>query len=180
MQRPLRLKLSYTLSPALKQVPLHVRKLWCMPSRQTCQQWITPTVFSEQKEDGPKTISLFCAFVHNKEIQAMNHQYRHKNATTNILSFPAPRLASPQKECCLLGELLLAPDIIYHEAQVQEKNLEGHWAHLIIHGTLHLLGYDHLISRDADIMENKEIALLHAFGYANPYTPSPTNRRASF
>ena len=107
-------------------------------------------------------------FLDKEEAEAYNRQYRDKDYATNILSFPY------ENEFCsgrpiLQGDLLLCPQIVEKEAAEQQKNLDAHYAHLIIHGVLHLIGYDHEEENTANQMESLEITLLHQLGYQNPY-----------
>ena len=98
------------------------------------------------------------------EGRALNHDYRGKDYATNVLSFPyesEPRLA---------GDLVICPDVVAREAAEQGKTLEAHYAHLVVHGMLHLQGYDHETSEeDAETMETEESKILLALGYADPY-----------
>ncbi len=108
-------------------------------------------------------------FVKEGESQTLNAQFRNKNAPTNILSFPY--LCTRKK---LEGDLLLCPFVIEKEAQEQGKSLFAHYAHLIIHGVLHLKGLDHENEADAQIMEALEIHFLKQLGINNPYFPRST------
>ena len=86
---------------------------------------------------------------------------------TNILSFPFE--APPGMELNLLGDLVIAAPVVQREAREQGKTETAHWAHMIVHGTLHLLGYDHLKPAEAEDMEAREIRILQQLGYSNPY-----------
>ncbi len=101
------------------------------------------------------------------EIQLLNKQYRQKNKPTNILSFPAEQHEFLDYAC--LGDLVICAEIVKDEAEVQNKQLAHHWAHLIIHGMLHLQGYDHLEMTEAKNMESLEIKILKTLGVDNPY-----------
>jgi len=98
---------------------------------------------------------------------ALNQQYREKNYATNVLSFPSdlPEDFDPP----LLGDLALCAAVIEREAHEQRKPVLAHWAHMVVHGCLHLVGFDHIDDDDADQMEAREITILHALGFANPY-----------
>ena len=101
------------------------------------------------------------------EIQELNHRYRHQNKATNVLSFPAdlpPELGIP-----LLGDVVVCAAVVAREAQQQEKSLEAHWAHMVVHGILHLLGYDHISEVQAQQMEALESGILLNLGYTDPY-----------
>lgn len=99
------------------------------------------------------------------ESRKLNAQYRGKDYATNVLSFPAPPIAS----AVALGDLVICPPVLRAEAREQRKTLRAHWAHLIVHGVLHLIGYDHEWDDDARRMERREIAVLRRLGFTNPY-----------
>ena len=104
------------------------------------------------------------------ESRRLNARYRGKDKPTNVLSFPAVELpAGPERP---LGDLVICPDVLRVEAREQRKSLRAHWAHLVVHGTLHLVGYDHEDPYDADRMERREIAVLRRLGFPNPYRSS--------
>ncbi|MFI5012918.1 MAG: rRNA maturation RNase YbeY [Hyphomicrobiales bacterium] len=101
-------------------------------------------------------------------ISALNRRWRDKNAPTNVLSFPAP--PHPVSEApCFLGDLVLAFETIEREAKAQGKSIDDHTAHLVVHGLLHLLGYDHASDSEAEGMETLETAILSTIGIADPY-----------
>ena len=105
--------------------------------------------------------------VDEQESAELNEQYRHKSGPTNILSFPVDL---PEGiELNLLGDLVICAPVLEKEALEQEKLLAHHWAHIIVHGVLHLLGYDHIDETQAELMENKEIAILNKLNINNPY-----------
>jgi|ERR1700733_5070115 probable rRNA maturation factor len=99
----------------------------------------------------------------------LNAHFRGKDRPTNVLSFPAPRFAAAGKGLRPLGDLVICARLLRREARVQGKSLRAHWAHLVVHGALHLIGYDHERARDARRMERREIAVLRRLGFANPY-----------
>ena len=106
-------------------------------------------------------------FVDEAEGQALNRDYRGKDYATNVLSFPY------ESEPVVCGDLVICSPVVEREAKEQDKSLEAHIAHLIVHGMLHLQGYDHETSKaDARRMENHERAILLALGYADPYSAS--------
>ena len=96
-----------------------------------------------------------------------NTRYRDKHADTNVLSFPVD--ADLQHRTGLLGDLILCDEVINREAAEQAKPREHHWAHITIHGVLHLLGYDHIDEDEAEIMEALEIQKLDGLAIPNPY-----------
>jgi len=102
-----------------------------------------------------------------QRMRVMNRRYRGKDKPTNVLSFPAA--PSPGVRPKPLGDVLICPAVLRREADAQGKSEQAHWAHLVVHGTLHLVGYDHEEDADAARMERREIAVLKKLGFANPY-----------
>lgn len=102
-----------------------------------------------------------------EEMTQLNHTYRKKNKPTNVLAFPQQIPSMITMDCPLLGDVVICPQVLASETN--EHDLQAHWAHIVIHGVLHLLGYDHILPADAHIMEEQEIKLLAQFGYDNPY-----------
>ena len=105
--------------------------------------------------------------VNEVESTALNETYRHKQGPTNVLSFPFE--APPGAESALLGDIVICAPVVLREAFSQEKPVEAHWAHLVAHGVLHLLGYDHQHEPHAEAMEALEIRILAGLGYPVPY-----------
>ena len=103
--------------------------------------------------------------------RALNRTWRGKDASTNVLAFPAadPAVPLPAGAPLLLGDVVLAFETVRHEASEQQKPLADHLRHLVVHGVLHLLGYDHTGEADAAAMEAREIAILAELGVPNPY-----------
>ncbi|MEQ1704976.1 MAG: rRNA maturation RNase YbeY [Rickettsiales bacterium] len=103
-------------------------------------------------------------------VKELNSQYRGKNKPTNVLSFPASSPATDDRQLTTdLGDIVLALETIENEAREQEKTFRNHAFHLLIHGFLHLLGYDHIHGKQAEIMEKLEIKILKKLGISNPY-----------
>ncbi len=104
------------------------------------------------------------------ESRRLNQRYRGKDRPTNVLSFPVgepfPAAADGPRP---LGDLVICAQIVRDEARTQGKDLRAHWAHLVVHGALHLIGYDHEREPDSRRMERREIAVLRRLGFANPY-----------
>lgn len=103
------------------------------------------------------------------ESAALNAGYRQRSGPTNVLSFPFETPPGVVLDAELLGDLVLCAPLVVREAGEQRKPEAAHWAHLTVHGTLHLLGYDHLDDAEAEAMEALEIRILAALGYPNPY-----------
>ncbi len=132
-----------------------------LPVQQDFETWVNAALV--QKFDNlEQTIRL----VGEAESRALNSQYRAKNAPTNVLSFTVEN-DYLDYEC--LGDLVICAPIVEQEAQQQGKPLPAHWAHMVIHGMLHLQGYDHQNGAEADEMEALETKILSTLGYTNPY-----------
>jgi probable rRNA maturation factor len=99
--------------------------------------------------------------------RALNARYRHRDRPTNVLSFPAS--AAARRQSGLLGDLVICPALLRTEARAQGRSLAAHWAHLVVHGTLHLVGFDHERDADARRMQRREVRVLRALGFPNPY-----------
>lgn len=116
--------------------------------------------------------------VDEPEMQAMNSRFRGKDAPTNVLSFHyenTPMYAEDEyieSDLDYLGDLLVCLPVIEREAVEQGKLLAQHWAHMVVHGLLHLQGFDHIKDVEADIMEAREIEILRQLGFPNPYEPN--------
>lgn len=132
----------------------------CLPSEQDLFRFASMALKRERAE-------VVVRVVDEAESAELNGQYRQKQGSTNVLSFPFE--APPGFETDHLGDLVVCAPVVEREAQEQGKALEAHWAHLVIHGMLHLQGYDHIDERDAAVMEAEEIALMRDLGYPNPY-----------
>ncbi len=112
-------------------------------------------------------VALTLRIVSEAESQQLNHDYRKKNKPTNVLSFPFE--AAPDFSTPYLGDVVICAKVVQKEAQEQGKKLNHHWAHMVVHGCLHLLGYDHIKSRDAEEMETLEREVLAALNIPDPY-----------
>lgn len=114
-------------------------------------------------------VAVCFRLVDKQEMQKLNHTYRKKNSPTNVLSFPSEIPIELQKTFRHLGDIILCPEIINQEASEQNKTQKAHWAHMVIHGLLHLQGYDHENEKDASEMEALETNLLKKLNIENPY-----------
>jgi probable rRNA maturation factor len=133
------------------------------PSEEQIRTWVEAALNKELDE-----AELTIRIVDVNEIRELNRDYRHKDSATNVLSFPFE--APPGVELPLLGDVVICAAVVLEEALYQGKAPEAHWAHMVVHGVLHLLGYDHVSDADADVMERREIEVLAGLGYADPYT----------
>ena len=138
-----------------------------IPALDLLTNWVASAIQASglpQQDETELTIRV----VEKEESNAINLQFRHKDKPTNVLSFPfqnPPGITLP-----LLGDLIVCQEIIETEATEQQKELQAHWAHMVIHGTLHLLGYDHIEDEEALKMEALETSVLVELGFPPPYT----------
>ena len=161
-----------------------------VPDTARLQRWAQAAYLKQT----PAIVSMYIAG--SDEIQQLNRQYRDKDRPTNVLSFPmstddawpepgmAPAMEeSPvnnddedqQANMDLLGDIALCAEVIRREAEQQHKSLDAHWAHMVVHGMLHLQGYDHIDETEAEQMEQLETSILAEFGIADPYTETGTD-----
>jgi len=137
------------------------------PSLVKFQTWVN-TVTKNMPEKIPANCGEIGISIIDTETSAdLNNTYRGKKGPTNVLSFHYDAIPGVPQES--LGDLAICAEVVENEANAQHKNTESHWAHLTIHGVLHLLGYDHENDQDAELMEALEIKLLHHLNIENPY-----------
>ena len=133
-------------------------------SDEILNQWVQLTL-TKHRISGELTLR----FVQPDEMTHLNFSYRKKNKVTNVLSFPANLPKEIQLDVPLLGDVVICPVVLQEESQQLNKPLTEHWAHIVIHGVLHLLGFDHIEDDDARVMQAHEIQLLAELGFENPY-----------
>lgn len=140
-----------------------VSKAETLPSEPEFLTWLSAAI-----DGASPTAEITIRIVDEAESQQLNHDYRDKDRPTNVLSFPFQ--APPGvEEVPILGDLVICAPVVQREAAEQQKNCQAHWAHLVIHGTLHLLGYDHIEESEALIMESREKEILAALSLPDPY-----------
>lgn len=132
------------------------------PAQPLFQAWLAGAL-EGLREDAEVSIRIVDA----AESRSLNHQYRGKDKATNVLSFPAD--LPPELEIPLLGDLVICAPVVAAEALEQGKTCEAHWAHMAIHGVLHLIGYDHIDDDQAEAMEALETEILGRLGFKPPY-----------
>lgn len=133
-----------------------------LPTFNDFSQWLNKAVtpFQIQAEVTIRVVDV-------QESQQLNREYRGKDKPTNVLSFPFE--APPGMEIDLLGDLVICRQVVEQEAQEQNKPLMAHWAHMVVHGSLHLLGYDHIEDDEAEEMESLETEIMLDMGFEDPY-----------
>ena len=132
------------------------------PTKEMLSAWVG-SALREQRSNAELTIRI----VDEPESKALNERWRKVGKSTNVLSFPAGEI----NEYCtaMLGDLVVCAPVVRREARQQGKSTEAHWAHMVVHGTLHLLGYDHISNDDAREMELLEVSILKELKYSDPY-----------
>ncbi|RTE66957.1 rRNA maturation RNase YbeY [Amphritea opalescens] len=133
-----------------------------LPSEEQLTTWVTAAL-KGRLEDAELSIRI----VDPEESQTLNHQYRGKDSSTNVLSFP---FEMPEGiELDLLGDLVICAEVVAREAEEQNKPLFNHWCHMVVHGVLHLLGFDHINNAEAEEMEQLERDILASLEIPDPY-----------
>jgi probable rRNA maturation factor len=135
-----------------------------VPTGKDIRHWIKTTLSGRISQP---QVEVSVRLVDNEEMTQLNAKYRGKKGPTNVLSFPAD--LPPELELPLLGDIVICAPVVAAEAAQQGKNTTAHWAHMTVHGTLHLLGYDHIEEDDAETMEALESAILRQLDYSCPY-----------
>ena len=133
-----------------------------LPTAEQIEQWATAAVQPQSDE-----VEMTVRIVDEAESHELNLNYRGKDRPTNVLSFPFE--CPDEVELPLLGDLVICRQVVEREAQEQDKPLMAHWAHMVVHGSLHLLGYDHIEDDEAEEMESMETQIMTGMGFADPY-----------
>ena len=133
------------------------------PSVEQMQNWAETTLAAVRHQAEELTVRI----TDKAESAQLNERYRNKSGPTNVLSFPFEEPADIQTG--LLGDLVICAPVVEREAAEQGKDIEAHWAHMIVHGVLHLCGYDHIHDDQAYEMEHLETDIMQTLGYADPY-----------
>ena len=133
-----------------------------LPTAQQIEQWATAAVQPQSDE-----VEMTVRIVDEAESHELNLNYRGKDRPTNVLSFPFE--CPDEVELPLLGDLVICRQVVEREAQEQDKPLMAHWAHMVVHGSLHLLGYDHIEDDEAEEMESLETQIMTGLGFVDPY-----------
>ena len=138
-----------------------------IPASKDIRDWVERTVHAV---DPGRDVEVSVRIVDEEEMRALNRDYRDKDKPTNVLAFPSGDTNFvPPGESPLLGDVVVCAGVVAREAKEQGKLPEHHWGHMLVHGTLHLLGYDHVSDDDAAAMEALERRILAGVGVADPY-----------
>jgi probable rRNA maturation factor len=138
-----------------------------IPASASIREWVRQAL---DETDPDRDVDVSVRIVDEDEMQALNRDYRDQDKPTNVLAFPAGDDGFvPPGERPLLGDIVVCAGVVAREADEQGKSLEHHWAHMLVHGTLHLLGHDHMSEQEAESMEALERRILSSFGIADPY-----------
>ena len=140
----------------------YVSVLGELPSMQQLERWAEAALLDKHTRQ-----ELNIRIVDAEESQLLNKDYRGKDKPTNVLSFPFE--APPGVNANILGDLVICAPVVRHEAQDQGKSESSHWAHMVVHGMLHLQGYDHENDEDAGKMESREASIMKQLGFDDPY-----------
>ncbi|OGO93118.1 MAG: rRNA maturation RNase YbeY [Coxiella sp. RIFCSPHIGHO2_12_FULL_44_14] len=139
-----------------------------VPPLSLLQHWVSAVFsiapYSSETDRGKLLIRL----VDIAESTKLNGRFRYKDGPTNVLAFPDDPIPGFTSDSW--GDIIICVPLVEQEANAQHQPAEAHWAHLVIHGVLHLLGYDHIRNNEAEVMENLEIKILQQLGYDNPYS----------
>jgi probable rRNA maturation factor len=135
-----------------------------VPARRLLRRWVEAAL--------ERDASITLRFVDAEEGRALNRTYRRRSAATNVLSF-----VYDDEDGALRGDIVLCLPVLKREAAEQGKALDAHCAHLVVHGMLHLQGYDHTLPADANRMESREVAVLAGLGFLDPYAPAASMKR---
>ncbi len=133
-----------------------------LPTAEQIEQWATAAIQPQSNE-----VEMTVRIVDEAESHELNLNYRGKDRPTNVLSFPFE--CPDEVELPLLGDLVICRQVVEREAQEQDKPVMAHWAHMVVHGSLHLLGYDHIEDDEAEEMESLETQIMTELGFADPY-----------
>lgn len=137
-----------------------------LPTEAEVQYWLDTALQFAPTQDHRKT-AVNIAIIDKMAMTELNQNFRQKKGPTNVLSFPDEPI--PGLDSDSLGDIAICAPLVKEEALDQEKWLKAHWAHLLVHGFLHLQGFDHIDETEATVMENLEVKILSTLGFKNPY-----------
>ena len=134
-----------------------------LPDHDLVEKWVAAALDGYPEDE----VDLSLRIVDEAEITVLNREFRGKDGPTNVLSFPAETM--PGVDHKILGDIAVCAPVVQEEAVLQHKQAEAHWAHMVVHGVLHLSGFDHINDNDAEKMESRETAILTQLGYPDPW-----------
>jgi probable rRNA maturation factor len=138
-----------------------------IPASKSIRDWVRKAI---NETDPGRDVDVSVRVVDEDEMRTLNRQYRDQNKSTNVLAFPVGDGGFvPPGEKPLLGDIVVCAGVVAREANEQGKRLDDHWGHMLVHGTLHLLGHDHITDQQAEAMEALERRVLATLGIADPY-----------
>ena len=145
-----------------------IERVTCPVPVQLIETWADSAYFKD------RPMALAISIVNQEQSRRLNREYRDRDAPTNVLSFPMnmpdlPKMPGLTEDVAILGDIAICASVVEREAAEQAKALEAHWAHMVIHGVLHLQGYDHAQDDEAGEMESLEKEILLKLGYPDPY-----------
>jgi len=152
----------HTIDPRVELDVQYATPCTPVPSKAQLRAWVRAAIASRRER-----VSLTVRVVGEEEGLELNRRWRNAKKATNVLAFPCSGLEAIMPD--FLGDIVLCAPVVVREAAAQHKAWEAHWAHLVIHGTLHLLGFEHAVPAQATEMEQVERTLLHGLGYSDPY-----------
>jgi probable rRNA maturation factor len=148
------------------------QRLARLPTRQQFRRWVKRALLPQTAQDETQVethVQITLRLVDEAEGRQLNRDFRGKDSATNVLTFTYTEGASSNMNAALMGDIVLCAPVIAREAETQQKNVLAHYAHLVVHGVLHLQGHDHQQADQAEKMESLETQLLKQLGIANPY-----------
>jgi probable rRNA maturation factor len=133
-----------------------------LPHPSQFKEWVSRTLANRYDD-----LELTIRIVDEEEMVHLNEAFRNKEGSTNVLAFPGE--INPEFGMYSLGDIIICAPVVQRESETAGISILEHWAHMVVHGTLHLLGYDHVIPKEAQVMENLETKILTDLGYTAPY-----------
>jgi len=144
-------------------VDIQIATAAALPTPASLRHWARAALAGVRR----RRVAVTLRIVGKKESASLNARYRRKDKPTNVLSFPFD--PPPGTRSDLLGDIVICADVVRREARAQGKPARSHWAHMVVHGIMHLRGFDHQNNTEAAVMESREARVLNELGFPNPY-----------